>query len=265
MNKNQTFNNWRPSSEKVLRKNSCINLKGQYNVPHNSCYKNMCVDHSARQLPKIHRQSMCRPDEFGAPDVCGVQELNRLREDVCYLNSRNYQSKKPLKFQTYQWRPYQWLTGAADPKTGLRKGGVITPSYPGFNAWDGAVGACTIADETDLKLSGIMNTNPRLVQELPELRPNQGRIHGWRNIDQESHIRDAAYQDNSKTCTPTEVQLFESNVKVPLKHLCFNPNDPEWVVQKNHGLRGGISTRSNLRSDYVSGKYCQRGVTPLKL
>jgi len=263
---NQAYNNWRPTSENVIRRNSCANLQnfdlqGQFNVPQNSCYKNVCVDQSARQLPNIHRQSICRPDEYGQPDMCGVQELNRLREDVCYLNTRDYQSKKPLKFQTFQWRPYYWLTGEANPQTGVRKGGVIVPSYPGFNAWDGSVGSCTIGGENELKISNVMNTNPRLIQELPELRPNQPRIRGFYSPDQESFLIESRFQGRKKTCLNNEVQLFESNVLVPFVFPKFFPNR----VQSSNATRGGISTTSQLRTNYVSGKYCARAMVPTRM
>ena len=48
----------------------------------------------------------------GAPghQLCDTRELNKLREDYCYLDRRNYDAKKPLKFVTYQYRPYHNLT-----------------------------------------------------------------------------------------------------------------------------------------------------------
>lgn len=209
-------------------------------------------------MAQVNRGTCCYPNKTGcvkyAPDVCNTRELTKLREDLCYLNRRNYDAKKPWKFITYQYRPYPPMTQC---------GGVVAPCTEGYLLWDGAVGSCTIGDESNLKIDDTMLTHAKFRQQMGNLRPNLPQVRGCLRPDIESMLIHSEYQDTKKNCKPTEVYL--SNQYDPgLIALSWCPNNVENNVAINNGYRGGISTRNYLKENYLSGTSCYQNVNNWK-
>ena len=167
---------------------------------------------------------------------CKQQELTRLREDDCYLQNHLYQSTKPLKYLLYQNRNFcSQLRATAYPKTFY---------------WDGGIGACTIQDESALKISeGNVLTNIRTKKLLANLRPNAPRIRGYFHSDTDSALRPLLNRTKGKCSKATESNQLEHHFQY-FSHLCYNPNKPIHVVP-NLTIWGGnaapASTRNNLR------------------
>ena len=168
--------------------------------------------------------------------VMQQNELNRLREDPCYIARRDVDTQKPLKFITYHYHPY----GCS-----LDAGQAIGPNalYT-----DGAVSGCNIATESRLKISDTVLTHNKQRQELDSMRPNMPRIRGYQDVDSESVLIHSRFQDTHKNCIPTEVSFTDRGlVFVPLRHLCYNPQDVRHVVN-DVPYRQGVSTRNQLKT-----------------
>lgn len=216
------------------------------NIPN---IKNLCSGYNGDYCNM--RDQPCKgPYEAG---FCQQGELNRLREDHCYILRREYDARKPLKYMTYQYRPF-CENVSIGPYIG-----------PNNIVWHGySAGPCGINVENDLLISKTNMTKHRFRKQLPNLRPNFPRIRGGFDADIESDLIQSRYQDNSKDCKPVEqyidrFQYFEhlGCPGVPGQENGWNPNAPENTVQKNNGLRGGVSTRNALRSAYMTGEYCR--------
>ncbi len=171
------------------------------------------------------------------------RELAGLREDVAYLRRRNYDAQRPWKFITYQYRPYS--------------SAVVPTAVPGQYYWDGdGENLHNIRDSNDLRISGTLNTNPRLIQTLDSFRPNWPRIRGYYDAPVESALIQSEMSPVSKNCKPVEVAMPDRGlVWQYFDHLCYNPQNPKHVVNQ-HWMRGGVSTRNDLRQHFLSRPYC---------
>lgn len=181
-------------------------------------------------------------------EFCPQQELTRLREDNCYLRRRNADSMKPFKFITYHHHPY-----GAD---------ITPPCYPGQFVWDGyGETQYAIPASSDLRISGVMNTNPRIIQELDNLRPHMPRIRGYYDPDIESPlVYSEASQQGKKNCKDVEQNMPDQGlIWQYFRHLNYNPQDIEHVVNP-HWMRGGVSVRNDLRQHWLARPYCRAGI-----
>lgn len=181
--------------------------------------------------------------------TCDTRELNKLREDYCYLDRRNYDTKKPLKMITYQYRPYQVLT---------KEGGIKIPCDEGYYYVDGYIGPFTVDADSKLKLEGL--THGKEPIQLDGLRPNSGRSRGCQCVDEESELTvGATFQTKAKACSETELYIPRWEY---LNHLGYFPNRTEI----DHGHYGGISTFNTMRENYLSGnKTCYKNINVWKL
>ena len=183
---------------------------------------------------------------------CNQGELNRLEEDMCYIDRRNYDSRKPLKYVTYHFHPYGCKVQAT--------------CYPGQFYSDGHVNACNIDDDSALKIGDISGANKKLTninthQELPMLPIQFPRIKGCLHADTESDLRWES-TDNWKPCTNVTEQSFNPHRFQYFKKLCFNPQDPKYIIEENSFIdafndsrwsRSGISSRHSRIERYRNG------------
>lgn len=193
------------------------------------------------------------PNEAG---FCRQSELNKLREDNCYILRREYDAKKPMKYITYQYRPFC---------ESVSIGPYIGPNNIVWHGYE--PGPCGINVENDLFISKVNMTKHRFRKQLPNLPPNIPRFRGGYDADIESDLIQSRSQDNKKDCSNTEqyidrFQYFETlgcpGLGPNSSHANgWNPNAPENTVQKSNALRGGVSTRAALRSAYMTGEYCR--------
>lgn len=178
---------------------------------------------------------------------CKQNELTKLSEDACYLDRRDHDSRKPFKWRTFHYHPF-----------GCK---VESTCYPGQFYWDGyGIGGCNVDEDSKVNRNpGYQATNLNVHQELPTLPVNLPRVRGYFNSDIESSLR---YEPtfNSKQCNattekstiPYKFQIFD--------HLCYNPQDPEYIIPEDSFNkcfpnarfyhRAGESTRFNNVSRY---------------
>lgn len=151
---------------------------------------------------------------------CKQHEMSRLGEDLCYLQRQDYDSRLPFKWQTYHYHPF----GAK----------VVAPCYPGQFYKDGyGIGAQTVDADSCVKLHpGNVLTNPNVRQNLPALHIQMPRVRGYHDADIESNLRPEAdmsfggcTNDSEKSFNPYRFQYFS--------HLCFDPSDPDFLIQEN--------------------------------
>lgn len=180
--------------------------------------------------------------------LCDIQDLTRVREDQCYINRRNCDSTKPLKYITYHYHPFGCETQST--------------CYPGQNYEDGfGVSACNIADESMLKLDGgNILTNKNIKQNLQMFPLHMPRIRGYRDIDAESDLvcpptdvfsGCSSAADSEKSQIPYTFEYFDD--------LCYNPQETRYIIpedtfknafndQSYH--RGGKLTRFDRLGNY---------------
>jgi hypothetical protein len=155
----------------------------------------------------------------GLEKFCNQRDLTRTSEDACYIARRDYDSRKPFKYVTYNYHPY-----GCD---------VRATCYPGQFYEDGHVSGCTVDDDSDLKLSwGNKLTNANVHQELPALPVILPRIRGCFHADVDSDLR-FEHTNNWKPCSqlseigfnPYRLQFFDN--------LCFNPQETKHIIQED--------------------------------
>lgn len=186
---------------------------------------------------------------------CKQNELSRLGEDQCYIQRRDYDSRRPFKLQTYHHHPYGSKVKAT--------------CYPGQFYSDGHVGGCNVDDESKVtRHPGYIMTNPNVHQELPTLPVNMPRIRGYFNSDIDSSLRPEA-TFNKKQCTLSSEKDFTKYTWDPFKfkNLCFNPQNSKYIIPEDtHNKcfknarfwhRSGQPSRFDRQEKYVNA--CNRG------
>lgn len=158
-----------------------------------------------------------------------IRSVNKLSDDFCAINKRTKESEKPLKFVTTTFKQFH------DPKE-LR----------GIYFHDGhGVPGCTINTYSDLR-NGQINTNPNLPQSLPALPlPTTGSRAGGQgqgDTDIEFMLR-GKDTEAKKPCLPYDTEFYKRSF-ADFSSVCRKPQVLEHTVQKNHSLRGGVSTRN---------------------
>lgn len=195
---------------------------------------------------------------------CKQNELTKLSEDQCYLDRRDYDSRKPFKWRTYHHHPY-----------GCK---VQSTCYPGQFYKDGyGIGGCNVDDDSRVNRNpGWQMTNPNVHQELPTLPINLPHIRGWHDADTESSLRWEANFNNKPCLADTTIETsFNSKTFQIFDHLCYNPQEVEYIVPEDtfnkcfKGARfykfGGEDTRHDRVGKYRSGCDWSAKYTPLTL
>lgn len=187
----------------------------------------------------------------GLDKFCNQRDLTKTSEDPCYLFRRDKDSRKPLKYVTYNYHPYGCNVQAT--------------CYPGQFYDDGHVNGCNIQDESKLKIRhGNVLTNRNVHQELPALPVQMPRIKGCFDVDPNSALRWQT-TDNWKPCTNVTEQSFSDRTFQYFDHLCYNPQDADYIIpedsfrQEYHDprySRSGVDTRHDRLEKYRNGQAC---------
>ena len=155
----------------------------------------------------------------GLQKFCKQNELSRLKEDMCYLDQRDQESKKPYDLTVWHWHPYPNKPQAT--------------CYPGQFFDDGYVGSSTIDEESKVtRFPGFEMTKDKYHQDLPTLPVNMPRIRGWFDADTESNLRwEATF--NEKACNNTTEKSFIPYRFSHFSHLCYDPQDPTYIIPED--------------------------------
>ena len=159
-------------------------------------------------------------DTNGLGQFCKQNELSQLSEDMCYIQRRDYDSRRPFQWQTYHYHPY-----------GSK---VVATCYPGQHYKDGyGPGSQNIDADSHVKIHpGNVLTNPNVRQNLPALHVQMPRVRGYFDADTDSNLRpETTYSfapcnaTSEKSFNPYRFQMFD--------HLCYNPQDPMYIIPED--------------------------------
>ncbi len=193
---------------------------------------------------------------------CKQNELSKLSEDQCYIDRRDFDSRKPFQWRTYHHHPY-----------GCK---VQSTCYPGQFYRDGyGIGGCNVDDDSRVNRNpGWQMTNPNVHQELPPCPINLPHIRGWHDADTESNLR-AEPTFNKKQCTNTSEQSFNDKTFQIFDGLCYDPNDPDYIIPEDSFNKcfpnarfykfGGEDTRHDRQERYRNACNWKIKYIPLNL
>lgn len=190
-----------------------------------------------------------------------IQQLTRLREDNCYLETRKKESNGPGIYVT---RGHRDCTCEAKHTKDLSLQQPTTQYRDGYG-WTSNDG-CNVDKDSNLRNARNL-TNPRLIQQLHERPyltvPYMGRGEG--DVCEESHLRHGEGTMHNRPCnnlagiyidryTP-QIPCIRESVQNP-KHIVPEDTDVNWI-------RGGQPSRQIIRNkDYLkkcgfsyNGKY----------
>jgi hypothetical protein len=186
----------------------------------------------------------------GLKQFCKQHELSRLGEDLCYLQRKDYDSRRPFKWNTYHYHPY-----------GSK---VVAPCYPGQFYKDGfGIGGSNVDADSCVKIHpGNVLTNPNVRQNLPPFLVQMPRVRGYHDADTESNLR-AETTYNFGGCTLNTEKSFMPYKFQYFDHLCYDPQDPMYIIQENtfnqtfpnarFWHRAGEDTRHDRQEKYRNG------------
>lgn len=180
-----------------------------------------------------------------------IQGLTRLREDACYLETRNKHTQLPGKYNTSNFHDCQ----CEAPRTKE-----LSLQHPDINYRDGygwtSTNGCNIDNDSNFRNANTL-TNPRLIQQLHERPyltvPYMGRGDGNTNV--ESSLRSSESTFQNRPCntlagnyidrfTP-QIPCIRDNIQNP-KHIIPEDSNADWV-------RGGQPSRQVIRNaDYLN-------------
>lgn len=202
----------------------------------------------------VRGQRSCNP----LTHYCKQNELTKLNEDMCYIEQRDRDSRRPFQWRTYHNHPYGCKVQAT--------------CYPGQFYWDGyGPGSCNIdKDSIVTRNPGYQLTNLNIHQELPTIPIHIPRIRGYFHADTESNLRfEPTY--NKKQCTNTTEKSFNPYRFQLFDHLCYSPQDTRFIIPEDtfnfqfrnaeFYHRAGEDTRQDRRTRYRNGcdwkpKFC---------
>lgn len=181
----------------------------------------------------------------------GIQQLTRLREDSCYLETRKRHAEAPGKYSTSSFHSCE----CEAPKTKE-----LSLQHPSVNFRDGygwtSGKGCNI--DTDSKLRNANNlTNPRVIQQLhtrPHLTiPYMGRGEGNTNI--ESKLRSSESTFQNRPCNTLAGNYIDRFVpQIPC--VKDNVQNPKFIIPEDSlqsWVRGGQPSRQIVRNaDYLA-------------
>jgi hypothetical protein len=195
----------------------------------------------------------------------GIYNLSRLRDDVCYIDTRYRQSERPGLYNITNF--YDCVCEAPNTKSvSLEQPAVL---YRDGYGWTSNKG-CNVDIDSELRNSRNL-TNPRLIQQLYERPyltvPYMGR--GIGDTCQESYLRDGETTVQKKACNNLSgihieqqyyplIPCVNDNIQNPV-HIIPEDSDKAWV-------RGGQPSREVIRNtEYLQkcgyaydGKYWKR-------
>lgn len=213
-------------------------------------------------MKKQQMQGKCDSQSNGLGQFCRQNELTKLDEDNCYIQRKDYDSRRPFKWQTYHYHPY-----------GSK---VVAPCYPGqfYKDGYGISGSNVDADSCVRIHPGNVLTNPNVVQELPTLPIQMPRVRGYYDADIDSRLRpDATY--SFAPCNNTSEKSFIPHTFQSFKHLCYDPQDPQFIIQEDtfnctfpnakFYTRSGEDTRHDRQEKYRNGCDWRNKYYPPKL
>jgi hypothetical protein len=186
----------------------------------------------------------------GLGQFCRQNELTKLSEDNCYLQRRDYDSRKPYRWQTYHYHPYGCKVQAT--------------CYPGQFYKDGyGIGGANVDADSCVKIHpGNVLTNPNVRQELPTLPVQLPRIRGYYDADIDSDLR-PDLTESYASCNNTSEKSFMPYRFQRFKHLCYDPQDPQYIIPEDtfnctfpnakFYHRAGEDTRNDRTGKYRNG------------
>ena len=168
---------------------------------------------------KIQGQS-CDNSKNGLTKFCRQNELNRIKEDNCYIQQRDYESRRPFGLTTYNYHPY-----------GTK---VVAPCHVGQYYKDGhGINGSNVDAESCVRLNpGWQLTNPNVRQTLPALPVNVPQKNGCFNADIDSNLR-WELDDSFSACTNDSEKSFIPHTFQNFKQLCYDPQDPEYIIPED--------------------------------
>lgn len=171
-------------------------------------------------MKKFDKNCKSTTVENGLTQFCRQNELNRTKEDSCYIQERDYESKRPFKLQVYHHHPY-----GSD---------VVAPCYPGqfYKDGYGISGANVDADSCVRIHPGFVMTKQKLPHTLPTLPIQMPRISGYFDADIDSNLR-WELSDHFAACTNGTEKSFIPLTFQSFDHLCYNPSDPEYIIPED--------------------------------
>jgi hypothetical protein len=199
----------------------------------------------------------------GLQQFCKQHELSRLGEDLCYIQRRDYDSRRPFKWNTYNYHPYDGSK-------------VVAPCYVGQQYRDGyGVGAANVDADSRAKLHpGNVLTNPNVHQELPALHVQMPRVRGYFDSDTESNLR-PEMDYNFGGCTLTTEKSYIPHTFQYFNQLCYDPQDPMYIIEEDtfnqtypnaqFYHRAGEETRHDRQEKYRNGCDWKSKVSPPRL
>lgn len=171
-------------------------------------------------IPKQYNIAGYDKSGNGLRQFCRQNELNKTREDNCYIQQRDQDSRKPFKLSTYHYHPY-----------GSK---VVATCYPGQFYSDGHVGGSNIDADSCVKLHpGNIMTNPNLPQQLPTLPIQMPQIEGWFDADIDSCLRPEVNYERFNGCANLSEKSFMPHTFQHFSQLCYNPSDPEYIIPED--------------------------------
>lgn len=155
----------------------------------------------------------------GLTKFCKQNELSRTREDMCYIDQRDTDSKKPFNLTVWHWHPYP-----NEPQA---------TCYPGQFFNDGYVGAATVDEESKVnRYPGYEMTRGKYRHQLSMFPVNMPQVRGWFDSDTESNLRWEASFDK-KQCTNTTEKSFIPYSFQHFESLCYDPQDPSYIIPED--------------------------------
>lgn len=192
----------------------------------------------------------CKSPRNPLTKFCKQNELGKLSEDQCYIETRNTYSTKPFQWNTYHHHPY-----------GCNVEAVCQPAQ---FYWDGyGLGGCNIDGDSKLNRNpGYHSTNLNVHQELPTLPINMPQIKGYHDADTESNLRFEA-NFNKKQCTGVTEQSFIDKTFQVFDSLAFDPQEIDFIVPEltfnkcyknaKYWHRAGEPSRFDRQQKYRNG------------
>ena len=187
----------------------------------------------------------------GLKQFCKQHEMSRLGEDMCYVQRKDYDSRRQYELNTYHYHPY----GAK----------VVATCYPGQFPKDGyGIGGQNVDADSCVKIHpGNIMTKARNIQNLPAFNIQMPQIKGYFDADTESNLRPEIDYGNFNACTLNTEKSFMPYSFQYFNHLCYDPQDPMYIIEENtfnqsfpnarlyH--RAGEDTRHDRQEKYRNG------------
>lgn len=150
---------------------------------------------------------------------CKQNELGRLREDQCYIDQRDGDSRKPFAMQTWHYHPYGSKVQAT--------------CYPGQFYWDGHVSGSNIDEESKVnRYPGYEMTRGKYRHQMDMFPIQMPRVRGWFDADTESSLR-CEFDPKPQGCNNPAEKSFIPNTFQDFSSLCYNPQDPQYIIPED--------------------------------